>query len=248
MNHSTPAAADTDPGNPFVHPVLGTANQDRGHQPRHVYLAPGNTEHDLITGQTRYLLQRQVIFAKDWAQLAELFRLHPRSLCINARCLEDMMLYDVIGMIDTFARLVGLDRQISMTLGVNLDTPYDLIKAAKKSRIFGIVPSSSDYGLAECIRAMHFQWDGIAYWPQNIIRTLPGNYVAPVSTAGHIQLTDRQQQIFDLVTTRGCSNKQMSRLLNVSESTVKLHLSAVFRKYGVKNRTQLAVFSQPRPN
>jgi len=245
LNSTIQNEIGTDPSDPFQHPILGKFSTDKSHRPRHLYLVPDQAERDLIRNQTRYTLQREIIFAEDWAQLTELLSRQLRSLCVNSRHVT-MPLYDIINMIDTLARCVGQDRQISITLGINSDTPYDLIRAAKKSRVFGIVPAGSDYGLAQSIQAMHFQWDGIAYWPQHIIRDLPGNYVAPVVGPGEIRLTDRQQQIFDLVTTRGCSNKQVARLLNLSESTVKLHLSAVFRKYGVINRTQLAVFSQPR--
>lgn len=59
-----------------------------------------------------------------------------------------------------------------------------------------------------------------------------------------IQLTAREQQIFSLLTERGITNKNISRSLGISESTVKLHLTHIFKKYGVRNRTQLAVFSK----
>lgn len=58
-----------------------------------------------------------------------------------------------------------------------------------------------------------------------------------------INLTPRQEQIHTLISTRGASNKVIARTLNISESTVKLHVSAILKKYGVKNRTQLVVFS-----
>lgn len=61
-----------------------------------------------------------------------------------------------------------------------------------------------------------------------------------------IVLTVRQAQILLLIQERGASNKTMARMLNLSESTVKLHVSAILKKYGVKNRTQLAVFSKER--
>ena len=57
-------------------------------------------------------------------------------------------------------------------------------------------------------------------------------------------MTPRQEQIHTLISTRGASNKVIAKTLNISESTVKLHVSAVLKKYGVKNRTQLALFSK----
>jgi DNA-binding CsgD family transcriptional regulator len=58
-----------------------------------------------------------------------------------------------------------------------------------------------------------------------------------------ITLTVRQAQVLQLVQTRGASNKTIARMLGLTESTVKLHMGAILKKYGVKNRTQLAVFS-----
>jgi DNA-binding CsgD family transcriptional regulator len=59
-------------------------------------------------------------------------------------------------------------------------------------------------------------------------------------------LTDRQAQVLNLVQCRGATNKTIAKMLGLSESTVKLHIGAVLKKYGVKNRTQLAVFSKEK--
>lgn len=58
-----------------------------------------------------------------------------------------------------------------------------------------------------------------------------------------IDLTIRQEQILKLICDRGASNKQIARLLNLSESTIKLHIGAILKKYGLRNRTQLALFA-----
>lgn len=61
-----------------------------------------------------------------------------------------------------------------------------------------------------------------------------------LKTSG-IKLTPRQEQVVELIANRGASNKVIGRILKISESTVKLHLSAIFKKYGVTNRTQLSL-------
>ena len=58
-----------------------------------------------------------------------------------------------------------------------------------------------------------------------------------------IILTDRQTQVLTLIQTRGSSNKVIAKTLNLSESTVKLHIGAILKKYGLRNRTQLALFT-----
>lgn len=57
-----------------------------------------------------------------------------------------------------------------------------------------------------------------------------------------ILLTPRQKQIYLLVAERGYSNKTIGKMLKLSESTIKLHMSSILKKYGVKNRTQLAAY------
>ena len=59
-----------------------------------------------------------------------------------------------------------------------------------------------------------------------------------------ITLTPRQRQILEIVATRGISNKNIARMLHISESTVKLHMSGILKKFGLRNRTQLALFAR----
>ncbi|MFM2058658.1 MAG: hypothetical protein RLY71_3043 [Pseudomonadota bacterium] len=50
-------------------------------------------------------------------------------------------------------------------------------------------------------------------------------------------LTERQQEVLDLMCC-GCSNKEISRTLGLSEKTTKAHVSAIFRALNVVSRTQ----------
>lgn len=56
-----------------------------------------------------------------------------------------------------------------------------------------------------------------------------------------LALTPRQSQVLKLICHRGLSNKAIGNILKISESTVKIHTSAVLKRYGVKNRTQLVL-------
>ncbi|WP_313627265.1 response regulator transcription factor [Kosakonia sp.] len=53
-------------------------------------------------------------------------------------------------------------------------------------------------------------------------------------------LSERQREILKLLAA-GESNKQISRLLNISPGTVKTHLESIFRRLNVTNRTQAAM-------
>lgn len=57
----------------------------------------------------------------------------------------------------------------------------------------------------------------------------------------NIVLTSRQHEVLVLLCHRGIGNKAIANVLNISESTVKIHVSAILKKYGVRNRTQLVL-------
>lgn len=50
-------------------------------------------------------------------------------------------------------------------------------------------------------------------------------------------LTQRQLEVLQLM-EQGCANKIIADQLNISEATVKMHISAIFRELMVTNRTQ----------
>lgn len=53
-------------------------------------------------------------------------------------------------------------------------------------------------------------------------------------------LTERQAQVLGLM-ARGKSNRDIAGLLGLSEGTVKIHLTAIFKALGVSSRTQAMV-------
>jgi DNA-binding NarL/FixJ family response regulator len=55
-----------------------------------------------------------------------------------------------------------------------------------------------------------------------------------------ISLTEREKEILSLV-IKGATNREIAEGLLVSEQTVRNRLSGIFRKLGVKNRTEAAV-------
>ena len=65
----------------------------------------------------------------------------------------------------------------------------------------------------------------------------------PISGCGSTSdLTFRQNQIVTMLKL-GSSNREIARVLGVSEGTVKVHLHRIFQRIGVTNRTQLAARS-----
>jgi DNA-binding NarL/FixJ family response regulator len=62
-------------------------------------------------------------------------------------------------------------------------------------------------------------------------------------TADRAELTKREREILRLA-VEGYSNAQLADMLWVTEQTVKFHLSNVYRKLGVSNRTEAARWAQ----
>jgi DNA-binding NarL/FixJ family response regulator len=57
-----------------------------------------------------------------------------------------------------------------------------------------------------------------------------------------VELTAREREVLGLV-REGLANKQIARRLGISERTVKAHLTSVFQRIGVTDRTQAAVLA-----
>ncbi len=58
-----------------------------------------------------------------------------------------------------------------------------------------------------------------------------------------INLTPRQEEVLKLIID-GHSNKQLAHMLDLSEATIKVHVSAIFKALNVNNRTQAAMVAQ----
>lgn len=56
-------------------------------------------------------------------------------------------------------------------------------------------------------------------------------------------LSDREREVLRLV-AHGLPNKLIARELSISEKTVKTHLTSVFRRIGVTDRTQAALWAE----
>lgn len=58
----------------------------------------------------------------------------------------------------------------------------------------------------------------------------------------HGQLTERELEVLRQL-TKGLLNKEIASVLFISEKTVKNHISSIFRKLDVQDRTQAAVYA-----
>jgi DNA-binding NarL/FixJ family response regulator len=73
-----------------------------------------------------------------------------------------------------------------------------------------------------------------------VARTLLHARRSPARVA---ELTEREQEVLALV-GRGLANKQIARALGIREGTVKAHLTSVFQRIGVRDRTSAALWAR----
>ena len=94
--------------------------------------------------------------------------------------------------------------------------------------------------------------NGEVWLPRALIAQLIDNFSDAVMKGGEAALSEEQRQGLGSLTARelevahlvhkSANNKIIARELNISERTVKAHLSAIFKKLQVVNRVRLALF------
>jgi DNA-binding NarL/FixJ family response regulator len=79
-------------------------------------------------------------------------------------------------------------------------------------------------------------------WFENkqLLEIIPG--VKAKSYGKESSLTDRELEVAKLV-CNGLSNKEIRKAMNISEQAVKSHLSRIYKKTGVSDRLQLALYA-----
>lgn len=196
---------------------------------------------DMMQGLKKDAMCR-VQFCSTWNQLGSALQKQPHQLVFYIGMLTrlDLTPTEIIESLRTRMQL----SLVSVPIGVSIEptTPMSVIKELKRAGIFGIVPSAVHWGTHETVAGLNAMARREQYWPKHILDQLPGAKKI-VANVDNVTLTARQEQVFRLIIERGASNKAIAKSIGISESTVKLHLTEIFKKYGVKNRTQLAVFS-----
>ena len=96
--------------------------------------------------------------------------------------------------------------------------------------------------LVRAIRSVH---DGHLLLAPEAADSLVRSAGAWGPAAGLDALTSREREVLAEL-TKGRSNREIARALNVSEKTVKAHVSSVLAKLGVQDRTQAALLAVRR--
>ncbi len=151
---------------------------------------------------------------------------------------------------DAIANVLHLYPTTSVVIMSGDDRP-ELIRAVLDSGASGFIPKNSSKELL--MQALKLVLAGGIYLPQQVLidsdladanskigkmgSSLKGDYNASPIT----ELSNRQRESI-LLAIRGASNKTIARELDISEGTVKSHLSSAYRALGVRNRTEALLF------
>jgi DNA-binding NarL/FixJ family response regulator len=104
--------------------------------------------------------------------------------------------------------------------------------------VWGILPrEASPEELSAAVHALaEGLWVGSPALAQSLLDRQP---VSMLDDAERVinPLTDRERQVLQL-TAEGLANKQIAAALDISENTVKFHLSSLYAKLGVTSRTE----------
>lgn len=128
----------------------------------------------------------------------------------------------------------------AVMLTIHQDRDY-LLRALEIGALGYILKDADASALIESVRSVY---EGQTYIQPVMARELVNEYKRIRSGADdpRNQLTDREKEVLKLL-TKGMLNKEIANVLTISEKTVKNHISSIFRKLNVQDRTQAAVYA-----
>ena len=193
------------------------------------------------------------------AMAQSLARLQPGLVCVEASsadqalaCLEadagldlaviDLMLPDMNG----FSLLAVLGKRFPDVPAVVVSAIDDeaSVRRAIKAGASGYVSKSSSSQVL--LQALRVVLDGGVHLPEMRSSAHPAKR-SSMSASERYDLTAAQARVLELLAV-GKANREIADLLGISEGTVKVHMTAIFRALGVSSRAQaLVVMSRHGP-
>jgi DNA-binding NarL/FixJ family response regulator len=111
------------------------------------------------------------------------------------------------------------------------DDPFNLREMRRSFQVWGVLPT--DASSDELIAAVHALSQGLIVGTSTLLFESEAEN-EPLSQG---PLTDRESEVLGLL-SKGLANKQIAVALGISEHTVKFHVSSIYTKLNVTNRTE----------
>jgi len=150
----------------------------------------------------------------------------------------DLILLDPVMPIEECLQLLPQLRlkapQVPIIVLSSTDCPETMQKVIDAGAT-GFLPKSA--GIHEMQNAIHLILDGSVYIPPALLPYAEASSIVDQPEPDENPLTRRQIEVLALV-ARGLSNKLIARELDLTEGTVKLHVSGILRTLETRNRTE----------
>jgi DNA-binding NarL/FixJ family response regulator len=165
----------------------------------------------------------------------------PTAVRMTLQHTPDVLLLDLklpgldgIGVLAELRARGSRSRVLVLTSGTGPTGPGLALQAGAAGFLYKDVDPDA---LVRAIRSVHDGHTVLAPGAAGLVAARPGG-----DSRGIAALTGREREVLSLVAD-GRSNREIARLLTVSEKTVKTHMSAILAKLGVADRTQAALLA-----
>jgi len=123
----------------------------------------------------------------------------------------------------------GLDPASAAATLFLSDDQVNVRALTRSLRVWGILPT--DASAEELTAAVHALSQGLIVGTPTLV------FESESEPLSHGPLTDRESEVLGLL-AKGLANKQIAVSLGISEHTVKFHVSSIYAKLNVTNRTE----------
>jgi DNA-binding NarL/FixJ family response regulator len=103
--------------------------------------------------------------------------------------------------------------------------------------VCGILPPDADSDMLK--KAVKIIYSGELWLDRKLLKNILYHVT---SMEKKIDLTKKEKEIVSLI-CHGCRNKEIAQRLDISEQTVKSHCNRIYKKVGVSDRLQLALYT-----
>lgn len=141
---------------------------------------------------------------------------------------------DGLGVLNELRARGAQTRVLVLTSGASPTGPALALQAGAAGFLYKDVDPDA---LVRAIRSVHDGHTVLASDAADLVAARPG-----ADSRGIRSLTAREREVLAMLAD-GRSNREIARLLSVSEKTVKTHVSAILAKLGVADRTQAALLA-----